>query len=64
MFLLYIKISDESAYYQTNSETIINSAKAYYKNSKEVLRVQAKNKYREISEAEKKNEERIQKKQI
>ena len=48
MFLLYIKISDESAYYQTNS------AKAYYKNSKEVLRVQAKNKYREISEAEKK----------
>ena len=35
-------MSDKTAYYQRNSEIILNRAKAYYKKNKELLREQAK----------------------
>ena len=46
-------MSDKTAYYQRNSEIILNRAKAYYKKNKELLREQAKNKCRELSGDEK-----------
>ena len=45
---------DKTAYYQKNSETILNRAiKKYYNDDKERLREKARNKCRELSEKEK-----------
>ena len=63
IFLLYIKVS-ETSYYQRNREVTLNRAKDYYENDKERLREQARYKYRYLSEEEKKQKERIWKKQI
>ena len=41
------------AYYQRNSEVILNKAKVYYKNNKDKLREQARNKCRNLPEKEK-----------
>ena len=54
----------ETTYYLRNREVIINRAQDYYENNKELLREKAKNKYRELSQEEKKCEERIWKKQV
>ena len=51
-------------YYQKNRVVVLNRAKDYYENDKERLREQARNKYRNVSEEEKKQKERIWKKQI
>ena len=45
-------------------DVILNRAKDYYENDKERLREQARYKYRYLSEEEKKQKERIWKKQI
>ena len=45
---------DKTAYYQKNSETILNRAiKKYYNDNKERWREKARNKCRELSEKEK-----------
>ena len=51
-------------YYQKNRVVVLNRAKDYYENDKERLREQARNNYRNVSEEEKKQKERIWKKQI
>ena len=63
-FLLYIKMSEStySTYYQRNRDIILNRAKDYYENDKEWLREQARDKYRNLSEEERNNKKRIQKK--
>ena len=33
-FLLYMKMSDKTTYYQKNREIILNRAKKYYENNK------------------------------
>ena len=43
---------------------ILNRAKDYYENDKEKLRGQARDKFRNLSKEEKKQKERIWKKQI
>ena len=48
--------------YQKNRDVILNRAKEYYENDKERLRDQARYKYRNLSEEEKKQKERIWKK--
>ena len=53
----------ETSYYQRNREVTLNRAKDY-ENDKERLREQARYKYRYLSEEEKKQKERIWKKQI
>ena len=52
-FLLYIKMSGKTTYYQRNRQIILNRAKGYYKNHKERLREQARNKYKDLFEKEK-----------
>ena len=54
----------ETSYYQRNREVTLNRAKDCYENDKERLREQARYKYRYLSEEEKKQKERIWKKQI
>ena len=56
--------SNELTYYQRNRNVILNRAKDFYENYKENLREQARDKYRNLSEQEKKQKERIWKKQI
>ena len=51
-------MSDRTTYYQRNREIILNRAKE----KNEVLREQVRNKYRELSEEEKKNKNKIWKK--
>ena len=55
----------ESTYlthYQKTWDVILNRAKDYYENDKEWLREQARDKYRNLSEEERNNKKRIQKK--
>ena len=54
----------EKTYYQRNSYVILNGAKDYYENDKEKLREQARDRDRNLSEEEKKQKERVWKKQI
>ena len=53
-----------TTYYQRNREVILNRAKRYYRNKRDELKVKARDKYRELSEEEKKYENRIWEKQI
>ena len=50
-------------YYQKNGDVILKTAKDYYENDKGRLREQARDKYRNLCEEEKKQKERIWKKQ-
>ena len=54
----------EKTYYQRNSYVILTGAKDYYENDKEKLREQARDRDRNLSEEEKKQKERVWKKQI
>ena len=56
--------SNELTYYRKNGDVILKRAKDYYENGKERLRDQARDKYRNLSEEEKKQKQRIWKKQI
>ena len=49
-------------YYQRNRDVILNTAEDYYENDKKRLREQARDKYRNLSEEERNNKKRIQKK--
>ena len=42
----------EIAYYQRNSDVILDRAKKYYDNNRKVLRENAKIKYRDLSDKE------------
>ena len=44
---------DNTTYYQTNREIMLNRVKDYYENDKERLREQARNKYKNLSEEDK-----------
>ena len=46
-------------YYQRNRDVILNRAKGYYESDKERLKEQARDNYRNLSEKEKKEKERI-----
>ena len=54
--------SVELTYYQRNRDAILNRAKDYYENDKKRLREQARGKYRNLSEEEKMQKEKIWKK--
>ena len=46
-------------YYQRNREIVLNPEKDYYENDKERLREHARDKYRNLSEEDKQQKERI-----
>ena len=52
-FLLYIKISQKTAYHEENREIILNRGNEYYKNNQVRLSEKARNKYWELSDKEK-----------
>ena len=52
----------EKTCYQRNRDAILNRAKDYYENDKKRLREQARGKYRNLSEEEKMQKEKIWKK--
>ena len=56
--------SPDLTYCQRNRDVILKRAKDYYEDDKERLREQARDKYSNLSEEEKKQKERIWKKQI
>ena len=55
---------NNTTYYQSNREVILNKAKGYCENDKERLREQAKNKYRNLPEEKKIKKENVEKTDI